>query len=84
MTNLAFPQWVRQFSVRLLVLEGDTDLSVLEICGEPLHKTKIKVTCPGIDNGCYISCWAYRKEGKHDSMVYISDGQVIKVKTEAK
>jgi hypothetical protein len=67
-----------------LVLEGDTDISVLERCGEPLHKTEIKVACVGIDNGCFISRWAYRKGTKHYNMVFISDGRVIRVETEGK
>jgi len=67
-----------------LVLKGDIDISVLERCGDPLHKTVLKVPCAGIEDGCKIIRWAYRKGKRHYDMVYISGGRVIKVETEAK
>lgn len=67
-----------------LVLKGDSDISVLDRCGEPLLVTKLKVPCVGRDDGCDVERWAYRKGTKHYSMVYISGGRVTDVKTEAK
>jgi len=67
-----------------LVLKGDVDVSVLDRCGDPEHRTVLKVPCTGIEDGCTIMRWAYRKGKKHYDMVYISGGRVIKVKTEAK
>jgi|GEM_PF-1594659 len=67
-----------------LVLEGDSDISVLERCGKPLQKTEIFKPCAGLENGCRIERWAYRKGSRHFSMVYIQDGRVIEVKTEAR
>jgi len=67
-----------------LVLKGDVDITVLERCGDPLHRTVLKVPCAGIEGGCIIMRWAYRKGKKHYDMVYISGGRVIKVETEAK
>jgi len=67
-----------------LVLKGDVDITVLERCGDPLYKTLLKVPCAGIEDGCTIMRWAFRKGKKHYDMVYISGGRVIKVETKAK
>lgn len=67
-----------------LVLKGDSQESVLERCGAPKFDTTIIVPCIGIENGCKVKRWAYDKGRRHYSMVYIREGRVIKVETEAK
>ncbi len=80
---LSSPSWAMRCG-NDLVLEGDTDISVLDRCGEPEHKTEFYKPCAGLENGCRIERWAYRKGSRHYSMVYIKEGRVIEVKTEAR
>lgn len=67
-----------------LVLKGDSQESVLERCGPPKFDTTIIIPCIGIENGCKVKRWAYDKGRRHYSMVYIREGRVVKVETEAK